>query len=430
MKKDGKHITRWKTGATKLQGAAYLREMAEQGWILEGMNHLMYTFREEEPQYLRYRLEEREAYLTEEERAEYAKDGWQEVCHYELEYVFVKERDLFVDEQEVNQDEIVQELDWKIAQERKNEKSSRYGQLAVLGIGWVTVFLMSGFSKDTFGLALHMAVRFLPWIFLAYLLSKRRRKKLQEEKEDVLDGTISDEYTDWRASRKATILLVAVLLIGLGVWIFYEGGFNEKTFDMPKEVSYADIPAVRLERLTEEKLTRTGDSIDPEMEGIRLNANMGEGSMYTLKKNMGGFDNYGVDHRFLLKTEEKVETHQCMQLENGRELNLKTMYYRFRDVQDAAREYLDLVRDEIDDDEYWKELEMDFPERQLIVQENPLFYNQHICKEEWPEGTAYHLVCYGEENQIMELNFYYSDGDITEEQLLKEIEKVFAVQAK
>ena len=71
MEKDGKRIKRWRTGATKLQGAAYLRDMAEQGWILEDMNHLMYIFREEEPRYLRYRLEERESVLTEEERAAY-----------------------------------------------------------------------------------------------------------------------------------------------------------------------------------------------------------------------------------------------------------------------------------------------------------------------------------------------------------------------
>ena len=91
MKKEGKHITRWKTGATKLQGAAYLREMAEQGWILEDMNHLMYTFREEEPQYLKYRILDRDCVMAAEEREAYEKDGWTEVCHYELEYVFVKE---------------------------------------------------------------------------------------------------------------------------------------------------------------------------------------------------------------------------------------------------------------------------------------------------------------------------------------------------
>ena len=105
MKKEGKHITRWKTGATKLQGAAYLQEMAEQGWILEDMNHLMYTFREDEPQYFRYRLGEFEHALTVEEREALEQDGWTEVCHYELEYIFVKERDPFEEDKEENKEE-------------------------------------------------------------------------------------------------------------------------------------------------------------------------------------------------------------------------------------------------------------------------------------------------------------------------------------
>lgn len=68
-------------------GELYLKEMAEQGLLLEEMTPLKYIFREDEPQHLRYRIEELEHAPTDEERAEYAKDGWQEVCHYELDYV-------------------------------------------------------------------------------------------------------------------------------------------------------------------------------------------------------------------------------------------------------------------------------------------------------------------------------------------------------
>ncbi|MBR3993614.1 MAG: DUF2812 domain-containing protein, partial [Anaerotignum sp.] len=121
MKKEGKRITRWKTGATKLQGAAYLREMAENGWILEDMNHLTYSFREDEPRYLKYRMENPERALTEEELAEYAKDGWQKVCHYELEYVFVKERDPFEEDTEEERQEVLEELDRQIRLEKENE---------------------------------------------------------------------------------------------------------------------------------------------------------------------------------------------------------------------------------------------------------------------------------------------------------------------
>ena len=42
---------------------------------MEDMTHLKYIFREDEPQHLRYRIEELEHAPTDEERAEYAKDG-------------------------------------------------------------------------------------------------------------------------------------------------------------------------------------------------------------------------------------------------------------------------------------------------------------------------------------------------------------------
>ena len=185
-----------------------------------------------------------------------------------------------------------------------------------------------------------------------------------------------------------------------------------------------------MENLLDMPLQRAGRSIDPKMEGIRLNANIGEGIMYENLKKIGGFDNYGVDHRFLLKTEKKVETHQYMQTEDKKEVELDTMYYRFRDVRDAAEEYLDLIYSEEEMDEIWKEKGIDFPKRQLIVFEGGQISNQHICKREWSEGTAYHVVCFGEDNQVMGLNYYYSNGEVTVEQLLEEIAKVFAAQTK
>ena len=108
------------------------------------------------------------------------------------------------------------------------------------------------------------------------------------------------------------------------------------------------------------------------------------------------FDNYGVDHRFLLKTTEKVETHQCMKTEDGTEYKLDTMYYRFRDVQDAGREYLSVCADEEDMDEYWKEEGVEFPERQHISVKSEKLPDLHVCKEEWVEGMAYHIVCTGQ----------------------------------
>ena len=425
MKKEGKRIKRWRTGATKLQGAAYLRDMAEQGWILEDMNHLMYIFREEEPQYRRYRLEERESVLTEEERAAYEKDGWTEVCHYEVEYVFVKEREPFEEDPEENKEEILKDLEQKIELEEKTERRTRQGQLIVIAIGLVAALLTMGFSEGTMIFVVKILTRLLPWILIAYFASRRRTKNLRQEQDRVREGDISDDYTDWRKSRRATVLFVLALVIGLGVWAYYKSGFNEKTFDMPAEVSYKEIPAVRLENLFDEPLTRAGDSIDPAMEGIRLNANMGEGSMYEIKKNMGGFDNYGVDHRFLLKTKEMVETHQCMQTEDRIELNLDTDYYYFRDIRDAGARYIELCVEEEEMDEYWREEGIDFPPPQKIEAESERIDNIHVCRTDWTNEIAYHVVA-NKGSQVMEL--HYSGKDIDVKRLLFEIARVFDAQ--
>ena len=109
MSRDDRRIKKWRSAGTL--GELYLKEMAEQGLLLEDMTHLKYIFREDEPQHLRYRIEELEHAPTDEERAEYAQDGWQEVCHCELDYVFAKE--CSADELEVSQEAVLRDLDKK-----------------------------------------------------------------------------------------------------------------------------------------------------------------------------------------------------------------------------------------------------------------------------------------------------------------------------
>ncbi|MGM9917059.1 DUF2812 domain-containing protein [Anaerotignum sp.] len=414
-----KKIRRWKSSTTKLQGEAYLREMAEQGLILEDMGYYQFIFREGEPQYLQYRMEERKNILTEEEREAYAREGWQEVCHYELEYIFVRERDPFAEDAAANAAEIAAELDEKIALEKKNERTNRYGQLAAIGIGLIAVFSISGFSGRALYLAIQFLVRFLPWILLAFVLSRRRTKKLQREKEEVLNGNISDDYTDWRKGRRATFILITMLVVGLGVWVYYASDFNEKTFDLPQEISYEEIPAVRLEMLTEEKLVRAGESIDPSKEGIRMNAAFWEGNMYDIQKEMGGFENYGIDYRYLLKTEEKVETKQCMQTEDGMELNLDTMYYRFRSERDAVMQYNDRLEREEEMADVWKEIGV--PPSEIVSMESGVFDVLHICRT---GELIYHIIC-RQGKQVMEVKY---SGNTEIEAILKEIDAVFTAQ--
>ena len=425
MKKEGKHITRWKTGATKLQGAAYLKEMAENGWILEDMNHLAYSFREDEPQYYRYRIEERESYLTEEEQAEYEKNGWQEVCHYEREYVFVKEREPFEEDTEIQRQEVAEEIDREITQVKKNNKIYALFFVITFLIAFVILAMSVGvsvFNRDTLmAFVTQLGPNFLIILGGGWMAMRRLRKK----KERVMEGDIPEEYTDWRSNRRTTIFLVAVLLIGLGVWVYYVSGFNEKTFDMPSEISYKEIPAVRLENLVDEPLTRTGESIDPKMEGFRVNSDMFAGVMYNNQKKMGGFDNYGVDHRFLMKTKEKVETHQCMMTADGIELNLDTDYSYFRDIRDVGVRYIELCMEEEQMDEYWREQGMDFPAAQEISVESERIDNLHVCRTDWTNEIAYHVVA-NKGSQLLEL--HYSGKDLDVKRLLHETAKMFDAQ--
>ena len=140
MSRDDKRIKKWRSAGTL--GELYLKEMAEQGLLLEEMTPLKYIFREDEPQHLRYRIEELEHAPTDEERAEYAKDGWQEVCHYELDYVFAKE--CSADEPEVSQEAVLRDLDKKIEKEKGSIRETKIGLLIALVILAVCVFSMEG----------------------------------------------------------------------------------------------------------------------------------------------------------------------------------------------------------------------------------------------------------------------------------------------
>lgn len=426
-----KKIRKWKSDVNTVQAAVYLREMAETGYLLEEMNHLWYVFREDMPVYLQYRLETRTTALSEEERAAYAEDGWQEVCHYELEYIFAKEREPYAEAEDINPTEIAEGLDRKIEAERKDERFDRWGRLAIVAFAIGAVFLISGFSEEGIALAGSIFLRYVPIVLLVFLLSRWRIRKMTREKEDVLAGDIPEKYTDWRKGRTMMTLVIVVFLLGLAGWVYYKSGFNEKTFDLPQEISYAEIPAVRLENLTEEPLTRSGDSIDPDMEGIRLNVGIGEGNLYEIKKEMGGFENYAVAYRYLPKTEQKLETRQCMQTADGTKMYLDTMYERYRTEDMAEKAFLEGVQAEKEQEERreeWQEDGAEIPLTETLSPDTDAFYDLFVTRMEWEGDSTYYVLCRWE-NQLMEMDFS-STGDLDLERLLAEAEKVFAAQEK
>lgn len=420
MNDEGKRITKWKSAGAL--GELYLKEMAEEGLILEDMTYLKYIFREDEPQHLRYRIETLEHVPTDEERAEYAKDGWQEVCHYELDYVFARE--CSADEPEVSQETVLRDLDNKIKREKEDIRRNKGWLLLDLIVLALFLFAVgrSALSGDT----LLMALKSLgPFTVVALLGGYWEIRKLRRKKERVEYGDIPDEYINWRKDRmtKAFLVLVGVALVVGGT--YYGGNFNDKTFDLPERSTYANLPAVRLENLIDEPLTRCGDSIDPSQEGFHVNTNQLDGIMYRSQKLAGGFYNYGVEHRFELRTKRDFDTRQLMQSADGTEWRLNTGYRCFRWERDAEKRYNADIEQERAFEEARRQEGDTFGVAEEISVAYPAFSEVHVCRTEWSESVTYHVLCRDGE-KLMEMD--YTGTKIAPEQLLAEAEKVFAAQ--
>ena len=406
MKKEGKHITRWKTGATKLQGTAYLKEMAEQGWILEDMNHLTYSFREDEPRYLKYRMENPERALTEEELAEYAKDGWQKVCHYELEYVFVKERDPFEEDSEEEKELVLEELDRKIKLERESIKSNQFGILFYVLVIGVIIFFVTGFSEHALNVTVRSIFQVMPWAIVGIVLSRRRMKKLKKEKETVIEGEIPDEYTDWRGQRKGLIKGILLFAVIIGVWGYYVFDKNEVLYDLPQEINYAEVPAPRLENIEEKELLRVGGDI------ARQKAVRGDHSWHI-------YDNSVREQKNLFIMEEFRIEQNMTPVGEETEIELSTLYNQYL-LEPLAEHF---YKEEL------KEEETSYPGINVSTQtvlDAPRgnFDGLHVCRREYADETVIHILC-RDGKQVMDLTY---NGQTEVDDILMEIQKVFLAQ--
>ena len=107
----------------------------------------------------------------------------------------------------------------------------------------VCVFSMgrAALSGDTLLIALRF---FGPTALIAFAGGYWEIRKLRRKKKRVEDGDIPDEYTNWRKDRviKAFLALMGVVLVVGGT--YYGGNFNDKTFDLPKKSTYANLRCV------------------------------------------------------------------------------------------------------------------------------------------------------------------------------------------
>lgn len=220
------------------------------------------------------------------------------------------------------------------------------------------------------------------------------------------------------------ILLIAAIVFSLGRKIYYMENFNEKSFPLPTEISYAEVPAVRLENLIDELLTWTGTAFDPSLEGLRFEPDRAKTFSYDIDKKYGQIKNFGTDYKHIPGIEKKIETRQQMQNVEGIEWELDTMYTRYSGVKEAEGGFSAEVKADAEWEEYWKKKEIDIPKSEPLPVGNAFFDELHVCRAVWTEETDYHMVC-RKGAQLMEVDY---QGDDRTDAILKEVEEVFLAQ--
>lgn len=221
MKKDGKRVKRFRGSMSTVDLRMYFRNMAEQGLVLEEMNHLQFVFLETAPQYLRYRVETLDHAPTAEEREQYREEGWSEVCHYELEYVFVRERDPYAEDEELERQEIAKAID----QEIKTRADANKMSVTIIGAGvafsLIFVLLNLGMSVMSGRLMFRVVLEFLPTGVACYMVYLGWRKKKEKERENVLYGEIPDYEAEYEKERRKQRVLIVLLVILISASLYF-----------------------------------------------------------------------------------------------------------------------------------------------------------------------------------------------------------------
>lgn len=407
-----KKIRRWKGGMDPVQAAQFLHDMAAEGWILDEVGYLLYVFREEEPQELTYRVVTMKEAATGEELAQYEAEGWKVAGNWEEQYIFVRERDFWTDDA-LERQIAVEEIDRRLERENTDRKATL--TLGVVIFVFFGIILFMQYGTDIFfeDMGKELLVQLGPNLLLLFgggwLVNRRLRKK----KERMLEGeSVSARDADWRGSRIRTIAILAVGFFLIGWGLYLEAGWNEKITDLPQEIDYAEVPAVRLENLEDGEIIRIGEDVKTQKADVL--------DMYgPAFLGWHSYDNAVRDHRMLIIMKE-TETEQRMRPRDGNaEIELSTDYCDFLFEFMAEKQYkenLEWENDIFEGDHRWDA---------RVVQEMDAFDETHICKKKFTGEAILHILC-RQGKQVMELDY---TGQAEPERILEEVAKVFAAQS-
>lgn len=406
-----KRIKRWKSGMDAVKAAQYLHDMAAEGWILEEVGYLFYVFRENAPADLKYAVQTFKEQPSKEELETYTAKGWQVIDHWEQEYVFARERDTWT-EDAVDRQTVAEEIGQRIEKERENARTGGFVFLAIMGIVLLLFFMQFGIQMFSNDLGWWLFFQIVPNFLIIFLGGWLAVRRLRKKRERVLDGESLDKDIDWRRQRKINAIRWLVVILLLGGVIYYEMGWNETIYDLPQEISYAELPAVRLEKLEGNELIRMGKSVAEQQEDVK--------DRYGFSTRWHTYDNAVRDYGNLIMM-RKIETNQNMRkADEDAELELKTKYYNFVFEAFAQKQYNGVLEQEEEMFLKFRDPEM----RKQIEGVEGEFDELHICQQKYEKENVTHILC-RQGRQLMELDY---NGQAEIDRILAEVEKVFEAQ--
>ncbi|WP_458406625.1 DUF2812 domain-containing protein [Anaerotignum sp.] len=420
-----------------LRAQAYFRDMAAEGKILDEIGYVYYYFREEEPKDIRYATKAFAEYPSREELAGYAEKGWKEVGHWDTQFVFATEdpnaEELF-DHRETERQEVERQL-------MEAEKGGHIPNYPVIFAIVLTIGLsvyMKGLSVET---AAYIWKEYWYWfvfpligIAFDFFHKKRLRKKkeeLEEQRQLQEEDRWDDSDADWHGKRVKNTVRISILVLLLAVAGYYGCNINEEAFDMPAEVSYADLPVVRVEELQEGDWKRAGIPVDLSREGfgIRNGTDFQGDREYKDAKFWSRVQNYGVEYKYLPVTERKLYMTQYMEdQQTGELMGIETMYWNYRMELLAKRKFEKVAEDVEYAPGMYSGAKLDWidAERELLNIPKGAFDELVVCRITSEKGERLQLLA-RYDDQLMEMKY---KGTAKIEDILKEIHNVFVSQAK
>jgi len=419
-----------------LRAQAYFQDMARRGLFLDEIGQIYYYFREGEPKEIRYATQVFSDYLTESELEEIAAKGWKLVSRWEKECVFATEdmtiSDLY-DHLEIERLEVERQI---LATETNGKKPDWFIIVTIL-IPFVYAISLNGLKVESLVAAVGRTWHWVAILLFGYIFNrfsrkrlKRKRAELEEQRQLREEGRWDDNDIDWKGKRARNTVLIAVFASAVLAAGYYGCNMNEKAFDMPEKVSYADLPVVRVEELQAGEWKRAGEPVDLSREGfgIRTGTDFQKNNEYRDAKHWGRIQNYGVEYKNLPVASRKVYMTQYMQEKNTGELTgMQTQYWNYR-LELLAERKFDKMAEKAGHDGIYSGPELDWVDAKREILDIPKGSLDElvICKLTGEKGERLYILA-REGSQLMEMKY---KGTVDVEKILKEISRVFASQTE